>query len=144
MKDEVFLDTNVICYAYDSSESSKKDACRKFVGEVLRGEVRGVISNQILVESFNTLTKKLGVKRDEAGIITKAFIASKYCRKIDYTHNTVEKALNGSIRYGAPFLDVLIAETMKENDVTDIITENLKDFVRIPGIKVISLFGPIL
>jgi predicted nucleic acid-binding protein len=136
MKDELFFDTNILCYAYDATEPSKRKVCEKLVEQGLRGEIKGVISNQVLVELFNACTRKLGVPTYQTNIIVKSLILSKHWRKIDYNYNTVDKALNNSELFRAPFLDVLMTETMKENGIVEIITENEKDFSRIPGIKV--------
>lgn len=140
MKDELFFDTNILCYAYDATEPSKRKVCGKLVEQGLRGEIKGAVSNQVLVELFNACTRKLGVPTDQTNIIVKSLILSKYWRKIDYNHKTVDKALDNSELFRAPFLDVLITETMKENGITEIVTENEKDFGRIPGIKVTNPF----
>ncbi len=140
MKDELFFDTNILCYAYDSTEPSKRKACEELVEQVFKGEVLGVISNQVLVELFNAYTRKLGVPQDKAIVIVKSLTVSENWRKIDYNHNTVDRALGRSEAFGAPFLDVLISETMKENGITEIITENERDFSRIPGIIVRNPF----
>ena len=140
MKDELFFDTNILCYAYDATEPSKRKVCGKLVEQGLRGEIKGAVSNQVLVELFNAYTRKLGVPTDQTNIIVKSLILSKYWRKIDYNHKTVDKALDNSELFRAPFLDVLITETMKENGITEIVTENEKDFGRIPGIKVTNPF----
>jgi predicted nucleic acid-binding protein len=142
MKDEIFFDTNIICYAYDSTEPSKRKICERLVEQVFNGEISGVISNQILVELFNSLTRKLDVPVQKANIIVKALISSEHWKKINYSDYTVNKALNNSERYDVPFLDVLIAETMKENGVSKIITENEKDFRKIPVITISNPFGP--
>jgi predicted nucleic acid-binding protein len=140
MSDELFFDTNILCYAYDNSEPSKRAVCQRLVERALMGEIKGVISNQILVELFNACTRNLGVPLDQANIIVRSLIISKHWRKVDYDYNTVDKALNHSASFKTPFLDVLISETMKENGITTILTENEKDFCRIPGIKVINPF----
>lgn len=136
MKDDIFYDTNVLCYAYDSTQPKKRGACLTLVGRIFGGEGRGVISNQILVELYNALTRKLGVPPDTARVIVESFIASANWIKISYNHITVKTALNTSKAFKTPFLDTLIAETMKENRITHIITENERDFARIPGIHV--------
>ncbi len=61
MKDELFFDSNVICYAYDLSEPSKRDRCLSLVEGALDGQIKGIISSQVLVEIFNAFTRKLGV-----------------------------------------------------------------------------------
>ncbi len=140
MRGELFFDTCVLCYAYDSSEPVKRKACQAMVEQAFRGGIRGVVSNQVLVELFNALTRKLGVPDDKARIIVKSLAVSDSWRKIDYTHDTVDRALNSSELLNAPFLDALIAETMKENGVTEIVTEDEKGFARIPGIRIRNPF----
>jgi predicted nucleic acid-binding protein len=39
-----------------------------------------------------------------------------------------------------PFWDIMIAETMKEAGVRDLYTENEKDFLEIPWIRVVNPF----
>ena len=136
MKDEIFYDTNVLYYAYDLSEPEKRKTCKSLISKVFMGETKGVISNQILVELYNALTRKLGVKSDTAKVIVDSFITSTNWLKINYNHITVKAALDTSKAFKAPFLDTLITETMKENGITQITTENEKDFARIPGIKI--------
>ncbi len=45
-----------------------------------------------------------------------------------------------SEKFKTPFLDSLIAETMKENGITSIITENAKDLTASLGITAINPF----
>lgn len=136
MKDEIFYDTNVLYYAYDLSEPEKRKTCKSLISKVFIGETKGVISNQVLVELYNAFTRKLGVKSDTAKVIVDAFITSPNWQKISYNHITVKAALGTCKAFGAHFLDSLITETMKENGIDQIITENEKDFTRIPGIKI--------
>ena len=142
MKDEFLYDTNVLCYAYDLSEPTKRKTCMTLVHKIFAGEEKGIVSNQILVELYNALTRKLDVKADMAKVIVESFVASTNWLKISYSHITVRTALNTSKVFKTPFLDTLIAETMKENGISQIVTENEKDFARIPGIRVINPLVP--
>ena len=135
MEDEIFYDTNVLYYAYDLPEPEKRKNYKSLVSKVFLGYAKGVISNQILVELYTALTRKLGVESDTARVIVDSFITSENWRKVSYSNMTVKAALEISKAFRAPFLDSLIAETMKENGINQIITENEKDFIRIPGIK---------
>ena len=136
MKDEIFYDMNVLYYAYDLSEPEKRKVCKSLLTKVFIGETSGIISNQILVELYNALTRKLGVKSHNAKVIVDSFITSPNWRKISYNDKTVKAALENSKAFRAPFLDALIIETMKENGINQIATENEKDFSRFPGIKI--------
>ncbi len=59
---KVFLDTNMIVYSLDQSDSHKKNKCR----ELLKGlalERNGVISTQVLQEFYVASTRKLGANQ---------------------------------------------------------------------------------
>lgn len=140
MIDEILFDTNILCYAFNDADLAKRKVCEKFVEEVFDGKIHGVVSNQILIEFFNASTRRLGFSLDDSKKIVKSLIISERWRKINYNYNTINRAIDNSEKLNVPFLDFLIAETMKENGITEIITENEKDFVHISGIKVINPF----
>ena len=56
----MFFDTNVIVYAHDDSSPEKRDKARKLLVQALT-DGSGVLSAQVLGETFMCLTKKLGV-----------------------------------------------------------------------------------
>ena len=141
MKDESFYDTNILIYAYDLSEPRKRKLCKQIVKDVFSGKDAGVVSGQILVELYNSLTRKLAVPTDSARKIVESFILSENWLKINYNENTIKAALKSSFAFKSPFPDTLIAETMKDHGLNTIITENEKDFIKIPGLKVINPFG---
>lgn len=138
MKDEVFYDTNILIYAYDLAEPEKREVCKTLVSNVFTGKVKGVISNQVLVELHNALTRKLGVGANEARVIVESLISSPNWLKVTFSHNTVKSALETAKAFNSPFLDTLIAETMKENNLNRIITENEGDFRKISGLRVLN------
>lgn len=55
---------------------------------------------------------------------------------IDRDANTFLKAIELVRKYRTPFWDALIAACMLENNVKEILTENTKDFMKIPEIIV--------
>ena len=54
----VFVDSNVLVYAYDSSNRAKHERARRIVDELWR-EGRGHISTQVLQEFFVTIRQKV-------------------------------------------------------------------------------------
>ena len=138
MKDESFYDTNILIYAYDLNEPRKRKLCKQIVKDVFSGKEVGVVSGQILVELYNALTRKLAVSADSARKIVESFILSENWLKVNYNENTIRAAIRSSLAFKSPFLDTLIAETMKEHALNTIITENEKDFIRMPGMKVVN------
>lgn len=140
MKDKIFFDTNIICYAFDLNESFKRGICEKLIKKVLNGEIIGVVSNQVLGEIFNAATEKLGVSPDKAKILVQTITTSEKWEKVNYTYETINRAAGRFEQLGIPFWDLVIAETLKENGLNEIITENERDFRRVPGIKINNPF----
>lgn len=140
MNDEIFFDTNIICYAFDLREPAKRRVCERLIKQVLDGEIIGTVSNQVLGEVFNAAVNKLNLSPNQARIIVQGIIHSDKWHKTNYTQNTINSAAEKFERLGMRFWDLVISETMKENGVTEIITENEKDFLRISGIKITNPF----
>jgi len=56
---KIFIDTNILVYSLDQFESEKREKCRKLL-RTLTGDLRGVISTQVLQEFYVASTTKLG------------------------------------------------------------------------------------
>src|SRR3989344_8252010 len=131
MKDDYFfIDTNVLVYAFDESEKAKREKAKKIVEKITKGEMKGAVSGQVLGELFTVLLKKIEkpVEKEKARIIVNGLIDSVHWKKINYSEKTISNAMDRAINDKTPFWDSLIAETMIENKVPVILTENLKDF----------------
>lgn len=130
MSDEFFIDTNILVYAFDETEKQKHKIAQGLVRDITLGRVKGVVSNQVLGELFVALTKKLEkpIDKKTTQIIINGLIDSLHWRKINYTEKTISKAVETSISLRTPFWDSVILETMLENKVYTILTENTKDF----------------
>ncbi|MCR4336089.1 MAG: PIN domain-containing protein [archaeon] len=130
MKDEFFVDTNVLVYAFDESEPNKRRKAKTLVEDITKGKLKGTISNQILGELFTALTKKIEnpLQKAQAQIIVNGLIDSQHWKKTNYTTQTISRAVETSINEKKPFWDSVILETMLENKVYTIYTENTKDF----------------
>ncbi len=142
MEDDAFYDTSVLVYAFDVSDARKHDICISMITELVNSGTKAYISNQILGEVFSVLTESISMPIDKklALEIINDFIASKSWVKFNYTYDTVKNAAKASDEYKMPFWDALITETMRENGIKTIITENVKDFKNAHGIKVVNPF----
>jgi predicted nucleic acid-binding protein len=142
MNDEIFFDTNVLAYAFDGQERVKKKVAVQLVYDAIQKKIVGVISNQILFELFLVLTKKLKKKltKRQAANLVEGFAVSADWKKINYTHQTISKALKLVDKHNVSLADAVIASTMLENGISKIFTENTRDFEKIPGIKAINPF----
>ncbi|MFA4820489.1 MAG: PIN domain-containing protein [Candidatus Aenigmatarchaeota archaeon] len=137
MSDSILVDTNIVVYAYDTFDKKKHEACRNLLDRVFRGETRLAVSNQILAEIFFVLTRKLKnpLSSEDAGAVVSGIIDSVNWEKINYTHETVKRAVLLSKNCNTSIWDCIIAETALENGISRIYTENIKDFGKIPNLK---------
>ena len=61
MSSKIFLDTNILVYAYDPASPTKQSIANDIIVTLARNR-RGVVSAQILSEFYVTTTKKLVTK----------------------------------------------------------------------------------
>ena len=135
------IDTNVLVYAYDTSEGKKHTASKDLLRH-LWIDGGGVVCLQNLMEFFVVITRKVENPVDvvTAKGIVQDFIGSDKWTVIDRDADTLLVALDLVAQHGIHLWDAAIAATMMENDVPEIITENSKDFRKIPQLKVSSPF----
>lgn len=135
------IDTNVLVYAYDTSEE-KKHAVSKDLLRHMWIDGGGVVCLQNLMEFFVVITRKVENPVDviTAKGIVRDFIGSDKWTVIDRDADTLLAALDLVAQYGIHLWDAAIAATMMENDIPEIITENTKDFGKIPQLIVFSPF----
>jgi predicted nucleic acid-binding protein len=142
ISDSKFFDTSVLVYAFDNSDKTKHSVCLKMIDDMKEKMEKGILSTQVLMELYNVITRHITrpISPKDAAYIVDTFAVAESWVKLDYNLPTVRHAVRSSAETGTKIWDALIAETMKENGVTTIITENEKDFKKIPGIKVMNPF----
>ena len=135
------IDTNILVYAYDTSEGAKHDFAKNIVKQIWQDN-GGVVCVQNLMEFFVVITKKVTspISVSDAKIIIDDMVRSDSWRVIDRDINTFLKAIDIVSQYSVHLWDATIIACMKESDVTHIVTENASDFEGIPGIHVIFPF----
>lgn len=131
----VLVDTNILVYAFDSSEREKFRKANELFKTAFYGEKQCAVSNQVLAEFFHVVTRKIEnpLSLEDASLIVKKIVESRNWTKINYTADTVGKAV--ALAGKTPFWDALIIATMLENGITDIYTENVSDFSKTHSIK---------
>ncbi|MBI4053071.1 MAG: PIN domain-containing protein [Candidatus Diapherotrites archaeon] len=131
------IDSNILIYAYDASETEKHPLAAEFVSEmVLNGSA--VFSAQVFSEFSSAATEKL---ENALGTETAKQILldlSKASRVVSHNEKTVIEALNVKQACKVHFWDALVAATMREHGITVIFTENEKDFRKISWIEAIN------
>ncbi len=135
------IDTNILVYAYDTSEGEKHEISRDILRRIWK-EGGGVVCLQNLMEFFVVITKKVENPVDiaDAMAIVKDLLKSNKWRIIDRDVDTFLSAISLVSEHEIHLWDAVIAACMKENDITEIVTEDKEDFEKIPDIKVIVPF----
>lgn len=142
MNDEPrLIDTVILVHAYTVSDSEKHRAALALVEKVWGGE-QATTTLQNLCEFFFVVTRKVEkpISASAAETIVKDILTANQWRVIDRSPETVFKAIELVKLHRAPFWDALIAACMLENGIHTIVTENERDFKRIPGITAINPF----
>jgi len=131
------IDTNILVYAYDASEGEKHKASGNLLTQIWR-EGGGVVCLQNLMESFVIITGKVerSIEVTEARIIIEDFLKSERWKIVDRDADTFLRTVDLVSEHGIHLWDAIIAACMEENNITEIVTENRKDFEKIPHITV--------
>lgn len=140
MKDKLFLiDTNILVYAYTDSDPQKQKMAVKLLEKCWKKNVKYAISLQNLGEFFFVLTRKSNNIPSEhiAKIVSDVLHFSQWTI-VQYNGDTLLKAMRSS--NGKNFWDAVIAETMLQNNITSIYTENVSDFQKFDNIIAINPF----
>ncbi len=122
----IAIDTNILVYAFDTAYHEKREISKQIVQEVFLGKRSAVVTNQILAEFCAVVTKKVEkpLSKEEAQSIIGALLASGNWNILNYNSETVLCAL----ALPHPFWDALIIQTLKENNIDTLLTENVKHF----------------
>lgn len=130
-----FLDTNLLLYLEDKDDLAKNAIAIDVVNSVSKNR-QGVISIQVLAEFSNKMTGILSASDINERLVD----YQKSFQTLAYSSNEIRIANEFYEHYKIHFFDALIAATMKTNDINTIVTENKKDFERMPWLKVINPF----
>ena len=119
----VFFDTNVIVYAHDNSSPEKRDKARKLLAQALT-DGSGVLSAQVLGETFISLTKKFGVEEDSAA--DEILQLSAY-RIVEVSSDLVLRALEIKANFQMSYWDALIVAAAEHAGCGTLFSEDLND-----------------
>ena len=136
-----FVDTNVLLYAHDASETEKQPIARALL-EDLWADRSGVLSTQVLQEFYVLATRKFTppMRRSEARELV-ALYATWPVVQVD-----VELILDATAleeRAQLSFWDALIVEAARRAGATRLVSEDLQDGRRIAGMVVDNPFGAV-
>jgi predicted nucleic acid-binding protein len=136
--DRVFVDSNIIVYAYDVSAGDKNKIAKDILVE-LWNNLRGVISTQVVQELFVALTKKIPKPLDaeSAKIIVSDLL------KWDVIINDGESILEAiaiHLKHKYSFWDSMIIEAALQSGADLLLSENLANGQIIDGLTIKNPF----
>ena len=137
-EDKIFLDTNILIYAYDVS-AGKKHEMAKMILMDLWSSGKGVLSIQVLQEFFVNITKKVSKPLD----IKTAKDIIKDLLKWDVVMIDGESLLEAveiHIRHQYSFWDSMILKAAQKGGAVLLLSEDLKHGQTIDGVKIKNPF----
>lgn len=132
-----FLDTNVLVYAYDPSDSAKQRVAQDLVRRAVAGDM--VMSTQVLAEFAATLLHKLSpAARPED--VTALLDALGPVRLITPDSDTVRRAVEVRAAYGVHFYAGMIVAAAERGGCSRIWSDDLNSGQKYFGIAVENPF----
>ncbi len=139
MKDgKVFIDTNILVYAYDISAGEKHSKATEVMKDIW-SKGHGVISTQVLQEFFVCVTGKIARPLDAE--TAKAIIRDLLKWKtVNVDGELILEAVDIHSRYKYSFWDSMIIAAAAEGGAAELLSEDLADKQKIKGIAIINPF----
>jgi predicted nucleic acid-binding protein len=138
MTDSAFVDTNVVVYAFDDDEPDKQERARDLLSDP--GDVRLVLSTQVLAEFFVTVTRKLARPLD-AGPARQAVAALSELPVVGADAGLVLAGIDLADRYQLAVWDGLIVQAAVVSGCETILTEDLADGSVLAGVRIQNPFA---
>ncbi len=121
MPAEIFFDTNILLYAYDTDAGEKRVRALVLVAEAIRHPSRYALSVQVLQEFFVNFTRQGG--RDEtAATLIDDF---SHWQIIANTHDLFLNGLQARTRWQLSLWDAMIVAAAEQAGATILYTEDL-------------------
>ncbi|MBD3234861.1 MAG: PIN domain-containing protein [candidate division Zixibacteria bacterium] len=133
-----FIDTNILVYAYDSSDPKKQTISQELIKTNMREET-GCISAQVLGEFFVVVTRKIKnpFTIEEALHLLKLFTFFRVAAVDDLL---VERAIGTMREYDISYWDALIISAAEFMKCSTIITEDLNHKQAYNGVEAVNPF----
>ena len=132
----IFLDSNVLIYAYSASDPDKRDRAR-----ALADDPGAIISTQVLSEFANVLMRKFATPLPEARRLTSELAAR--CEVITVTPAIILEAFRICERYRFGFFDGQVIASALAAGAATLYSEDLHHAQTIDGmLRVVSPFAP--
>jgi len=136
--DRVFIDTNVLVYAYDADAGEKHEAAKHRLADLWDGEI-GALSIQVLQEFYVTATRKLPkpITRRVAREVIETYEAWTPHRPV-----VADLAAASELeeRHRLAFWDALVVISAQRSGCTTLLSEDLQSGQRFGPVTVVNPF----
>ncbi|MDN5344331.1 MAG: hypothetical protein PWQ18_442 [Clostridia bacterium] len=140
MSAKIFVDTNVMVYAYDRSEPEKQDQALRVL-EFLAKRKIGAISAQVLAEFFVTVTRKIQqpLTVELAYQRVQNYLAS--WTVLDLTGLIIIEAARGVREFQLSYWDAQIWATARLNQISIVLSEDFNSGSTLEGVSFVNPFN---
>jgi len=138
-RNKVFVDTNVLVYAYDRSAGSKRETARETVMELWRNR-RGLISTQVLQEFSAAVLSKIP---RPLGLETVKNVVDDllHWEVVVNDGRSVLAALDVQFRHRLSFWDALVVQAAVRGGAAVLCSEDFSDGRVFEGVRVMNPFS---
>jgi len=132
----IFVDTNILIYAFDDADLRKQQSARLWRAELWKTR-RGRISFQVLQEFFVIVTRKSMSSREDARAEVRDLLA---WMPVAVDAFTLERGWKMQDRYQLSFWDALIVAAAVQASCGYLLTEDLQEGQDLDGVIVVNPF----
>ena len=140
MSARIFVDTNVLVYAYDRSEPEKQHLAFTLLDRLAMTKV-GMISTQVLAEFFVSVTRKLAAPLSAGDAYQRVSNYLQSWTVLDMTGMVVLEAIRGVRDHQLSFWDAQIWAVAKLNQAPVVFSEDFSDGQVIEGVRFVNPFA---
>lgn len=133
-----FLDSNVFVYLFDDTDLKKRARAETLVSSAL-ADSSGVISYQVVQETINVLTRKLGAPPDDITRFLDAVLAPLW--RVAPSPALYRRALELHGRYGFSYYDSLIVAAALDAGSDRLMSEDLQSGQSIGSLVITNPFA---
>jgi predicted nucleic acid-binding protein len=139
MRGRFFLDTNLLIYAIDATDSHKQAVAQKWIAAAHESG-GGMVSYQVVQEWFNVVLRKAAapLSAEEAASIYHQLIEPLW--RIQSSRELLDRALDLHRRDSISWWDSLIVSAAIHGGCETVLSEDLQDGRKIRGVKVLNPF----
>ncbi len=141
MTNQVFVDTNILVYAYDRSEPLKQKRAVEVMDALVMAGV-GVISTQVLGEFFITVTRKIKAPLSVGDAYQRLEDLVQVWTVAELSHFVPLEAARGVRDYQFHFWDAQIWATARLSQVSLVLSEDFNPGSTIEGVRFENPFAP--